>query len=275
MSNRAEELATLGYVIFPILPDEKRPLVKWSRESTCSLEVVREWWRDWPTDNVGINCGESGIVVIDLDSEGAARQFMSSWYRHEQDMPGLIVATRRGWHLYFESPIHGAIHNSAGRLGSGIDVRGQGGMVLAPGSVVRGTPYTVLRGTLEAVPPMPGWLYQKLAPKPPSLAQDRLKRSPKFVPRLPQAQAQLRQWCRKIITAPDGMQNNTINAAAHVLARDYSPPLDLDEVREELERAAEVGQHPVSRARPTIRSGLHVQWQGEDDGNRSHGPFPF
>ena len=128
-------------------------------------------------------------------------------------------------------------------------------MVLAPGSVVSGHLYTVLSGSLSSVPSLPGWLGRRLSPPPQRLAQARRKGTV-FGRSVRRAEQQLEQWCRKIEMAPDGAQNNTINAAAHVLARDYSPPLDPEEIRCQLEDAALRGRHPLSRARPTIRSGL-------------------
>ena len=267
MSNlgiQALDLVTMGYYIFPIAAGTKQPVVTWSTESTLDPAEVRTWWERWPEDNIGINTGLSGLAVIDLDNELAMEHFMALWDRHEPDLPQLVVATRRGWHLYFDAPRAG-VRNSAGRLGAGIDVRGSGGMVLAPGSVVAGTVYAVVSGSLRDVPPLPGWLERMLRPRQLSLSEERKRGMDRGVTNARQgmfrkneraARIQFDRWCDKIVNAPDGEQNNTINSAAHVLARDYADVFDREEVRCRLEQAAMEGHHPLSRARPTIHSGL-------------------
>lgn len=256
MSNRlpATALARLGYYIFPIRQDGKIPLVKWSTESTCSVLAVDSWWSSYPHDNIGIDTGRSGLLVVDLDSTEAALAFQELWDKHEPGEPSLVVATRRGWHLYFDATAR-HLRNTAGKLGCGIDTRGGGGMVIAPGSMVQGVPYEVVSGNLSDVPALPDWLYRRLRPKPQTVSQRREK-THLFKPSTFQAQRALRQWCAKIISAPHGEQNTRINLAAFVLGRDFCPPLDIDEVREQLQQAAEEGNHPRVRAVPTIRSGL-------------------
>ena len=70
------------------------------------------------------------------------------------------------------------------------------------------------------------------------------------------AQAKLAEWARQIERAPDGDQNKMINRAAHIVTRDFCPPLDPEEMRARLELAAEKGNHPEHRAEPSVRSGM-------------------
>ena len=36
------------------------PLMTWHR--------LDAWWKRWPSANVGLNCGGSGIIALDADS---------------------------------------------------------------------------------------------------------------------------------------------------------------------------------------------------------------
>jgi hypothetical protein len=275
---QALALVEMGYSIFPIQENTKIPAVKWSTQSTTDLDEVRDWWEDprLCNDNIGINCGESGCFVVDLDTQAHVDVFMKAWFRRESDPPRVIVETPRdGGHIYFEAPASSLnLGNTSGKLGAGMDTRGVGGMVLAPGSVINGRAYTVLRGTLSHLPPLPYWIIEKVRPKPLSLAEERRRAKSKWLVVSPyRAEAELRHWCDKVIHAPEGTQNNTINIAAFVLAKDYCPPLDPEEIRHALERAAREGHHPERRADGTIASGL-TRGLGNKEGDSGHDRQP-
>jgi hypothetical protein len=250
-------LAKLGYAIFPILPGTKLPAIPWKDNSTCNEEIIASWWREYPDDNAGINCGESSLLVVDVDSEDAMRALKRLWKSESTGLPwddAPTVATRRGWHLYFSQPRQ-PLGNSVSKLALGVDTRGAGGMVVAPGSVVKGVTYQLVSGDLSAVPLLPAWLEVKLRPK------LRPRREHRYVPGW-YAELELGLWEGKIISAPDGEQNNTINRAAYSLAMDRLPD-DVIETR--LGAAAEQGHHPRYRAAETIRSGIRAAEREEDD----------
>jgi hypothetical protein len=260
-SDMAFHLARLGYVIFPIMPGEKREtLFKWSIESTCDVNDVKDWWYNYPTDNIGINCGESSLLVIDLDGDEAEAAFSDLWlsngeyYYGSSDYSVPVIGTPHGWHLYFEMPSK-PLGNSASKLASGVDSRGVGGMVVGPGSEVEAGTYELIAGSLDLVPPLPGWLEGLLRPKAVRMTVKEMQRRKRM--RMPWlAEAELKKWCRKIEYAPNGKQNNTINNAAYALALECIPPLELEDVEQELLIAAEKGNHPRDRAEATVRSGL-------------------
>ena len=100
--------------------------------------------------NVAVRTGiESGLVVIDIDPQhGGSGTIRSLIANHSPLERGPVVRTGAGgWHLLFAHPGE-AIRNSAGtRLGAGIDVRGDGGYVIAPPVVTRAA--TCIAGTLR------------------------------------------------------------------------------------------------------------------------------
>lgn len=260
--SHAESLADLGFYLFPVEPGGKTPLVRWSTMSVFSLAEVTAWWEEFPEDNIGINCGESGIIVVDLDSVVARDDFAQLWLEKEEAdlrkarMP--VIKTRRGWHLYFDQPLDGVrLGNTASKLAPGIDTRGKGGMVVAPGSVVSGFEYRVLTGDLGKLPRLPEWLQEMLTPKRPVMDMKELRRRKRLRwPKL--AHAELQRRCQLIVHAPDGEQNTRIHQAAFFLGLECVPPLDPEDVRAALEEAADTGNHPPERSRPTIDSGLRA-----------------
>ncbi|WP_461367561.1 bifunctional DNA primase/polymerase, partial [Candidatus Darwinibacter acetoxidans] len=133
----ALELWRSGFSVIPAHPGGKRPLVPWieyqSRKPT--EEEIRQWWQQYPNANIGIVTGKiSGIVVIDLDPDKGGNESGARIY--EQAPTDLIVKTGRGgYHLYCRYPEDvDHISNRVGLL-PGVDIRADGGYVVAPPSV--------------------------------------------------------------------------------------------------------------------------------------------
>lgn len=103
----------------------------------------------------------SGIFVVDLDSAEAVDAFSALGECPET----LTVQTPRGLHLYFEHPGGFHVGNSAGSLTKGVDVRGDGGFVVGPGSPHRsGGRYELAVDVAPA--PAPAWLLEWLRARP-------------------------------------------------------------------------------------------------------------
>ena len=153
----ALDAAGRGWHVFPLRPGTKVPAVRhWEHEATTDAEQIKELWsaelrrRDgWyvlEPRNVGIACGPSGLVVLDLDLAKPSQdrtRWPVQWREHDvwsgadvltmlaaragQSVPETyVVATPSGGrHLYFAAPDDVPVRNSTGRLGPMIDVRGQ------------------------------------------------------------------------------------------------------------------------------------------------------
>ena len=89
-------------------------------------------WFSRESNNIGIVTGKiSGIVVVDLDSE-AAQEFAKN--NRFPDTPS--VKTPKGYHLYYKYPDNFEVRNFQKRDDlPNIDLRGDGGYVVAPPSV--------------------------------------------------------------------------------------------------------------------------------------------
>jgi len=122
-------------------------------DATIDPQVIKAWWARWPDAGVGIRTGSaSGLVVIDVDpAHGGQASFNALLQDHGglRQVPLRVRTGGDGWHLYFAHP-GGSLPNDAGRrLGPGLDVRGDGGYVVAPPSIHQSTkPYRWVGGHL-------------------------------------------------------------------------------------------------------------------------------
>ncbi|WP_312490154.1 bifunctional DNA primase/polymerase [Sphingomonas sp.] len=127
--NKFSNLSELGFSVFPVLYGDKKPALPWKafQTSRASAEDIDLW--DAGEFNVGIACGRiSNLLVVDVDSSEAQALYDTF------DAPCTpTVKTARGRHYYFQMPA-GELRNRA-HIGSvALDVRGEGGYVVGPGS---------------------------------------------------------------------------------------------------------------------------------------------
>jgi len=132
----ARALAEKGLAIFPCLPRDKRPATPHGlKDATTDPIEIENWWHQNPNYNVAIATGAvSGIFVIDLDGADAEAELRNLEARHAE-LPATVESiTGRGRHLFFKCP-EKPLRSSAGKIASGIDVRANGGYVVAPPSI--------------------------------------------------------------------------------------------------------------------------------------------
>lgn len=145
-------LGRKGFRVFPIEVDAKRPAHEgWQKQATTDPVKIDRLWRD-PFGaaipyNVGVATG-AGVVVLDVDvkaGRGGLENLEDLKTRFGLDDETLTVRTPSGGlHLYFNSTGF-SIGNSVSRIAPGLDVRGEGGLVVGPGSTVGDAAYTVER----------------------------------------------------------------------------------------------------------------------------------
>lgn len=270
--------AAHGWHVLPLTPTGKQPAIEaWEARATTDLARIRACWATGRY-GVGIACGPSRLLVVDLDVPKPGATPATEWRR-----PGIVdgrdvlaalcetagqpwpdthtVATASGGlHLYYRQPAGTRLGNSHGRLGWLIDTRGHGGQVVAAGSTVAGRPYTVLDDRDPA--PLPAWLTQRLtttmetASTPPTV-QLRTGRAGAY------AQAALDTQTDHVRGAAEGQRNATLYMAAQNLGQ-LIPGGILDEptARAALLAAAEVhvgvNDFTHAEANRTITSGLRA-----------------
>lgn len=130
MMQHALHYLRMGFPVIPLKPKSKEPLILWTEfQKRLPAEAeVRSWWQKWPSANVGLVTGSvAGIAVVDLDglvgiAEGQRLGLMSP----------AISQTGNGQQLFYKHT-GGTICNAVKKY-PGIDIRGDGGYVVAPPS---------------------------------------------------------------------------------------------------------------------------------------------
>ncbi len=118
-----------GFYVFPLKPKSKAPLTpNGFKDASNDPEIVKAWWKKHPNANVGIATGEiSDLIVIDVDGE------------YPDTFPAIPktarVKTKKGYHLYLKYPQGQMIKSRAKIDGYDVDVRANGGYIVAPPSI--------------------------------------------------------------------------------------------------------------------------------------------
>jgi hypothetical protein len=149
---QALEYVRRGWPVFPCRPGTKEPATRHGfHDATTDPEQIRSWWQRVPAANLAIATGHPGPDVLDVDHHGPVGSGFAAFNQLKQaglvDGAHLIVATpSRGFHAYFVGSAQ-----PSGRLPRHhLDFKASGGYVLAPPSVVGGTPYRLVRAQPEA-----------------------------------------------------------------------------------------------------------------------------
>jgi Bifunctional DNA primase/polymerase, N-terminal/Primase C terminal 1 (PriCT-1) len=145
-------------------------------DATTNEDQIREWWAAWPNANIGVACGAaSGLLVVDIDdgSDGAGSLSLFELEKLNGALPSTLMSlTGTGRHIYFRYPGR-AITNSVSKIGIGMDVRCDGGYVVAPPSLhATGAMYRWANQGTDVVDP-PGWLVGLVCEDKPGQAQER------------------------------------------------------------------------------------------------------
>jgi len=114
----------------------KHPAVQWKTWAIAPTAqmIDQQWARHGGAANIGISCGPSNLVVLDEDAPGEIERWCVT---HSVTLPDTYtVTTGRGRHLYFgwdhTTKRIGNVPKATG--GFKLDVRGDGGYVVAEGS---------------------------------------------------------------------------------------------------------------------------------------------
>ena len=209
-------------------------LSAWQRKATTDPQQIRRWWSREPRANIGIATGElSGLLVLDVDV-GDGKPGLASLgeleARHGARPRTWEVQTGGGGlHVYLRHPGGDRrIGNRAGIL-PGLDLRGDGGYVVAPPSLhASGRRYTWLEaGDAPEVPAPAGWLLAVLDAvdeKPGDRrrhngAARRGGGATTGGPSTPYGRAAMEDECRALAEAPKGTRNHALNRSAFSLAQ--------------------------------------------------------
>lgn len=263
----ALDYAAVGLHVFPLEANGKRPDGRLAphglHDATADAGQIRAWWRKTRDANVGIATGEvSGIVVLDVDGpEGLdAWDALMTDGREEIASSFLVTTPRGGVHVYLAHPGR-PVPNSAGKLAPNVDVRGDGGYVVAPPSQLedgrRWRQWTGqgcegwIDGTAQLAP-MPEWVSPLVRPE--SVRRTGTLRRPGGSS---YANTALDAECGRVALAPVGQRNDTLNRAAFNLGTLIGArEIGQETVVERLLEAAHRAGLRDDEAEATLASGL-------------------
>lgn len=172
--------ARRGWRVVPVPAGRKVPTITaWQREGTTDEARIRHWWTQAPDHGIGIVCGAaSGLWVLDVDvADGkAGDETLAELVDAYGALPDTytVVTGSGGLHIYFAwdgTPIR---NSASGKLGLGLDVRGEGGFVVAPPSLhASGNRYEVEHSAPDHLATAPAWLVGML-----TVDEERPERAP-------------------------------------------------------------------------------------------------
>jgi len=206
--------------------------------ATADEATIRRWWQQFPHANVATPTG-GWCVVLDVDPRHGGDDALAELERVHGPLPETaeVVTGGGGRHVYFERPAV-PIRNSAGKVGPGLDIRGEGGYVLLPPSRhISGGIYLdeIVHPLFDTRPaPMPQWLVTLASATPTNNGP---------MPRTAD------EWRAKLAGAPEGQRRSVaLEIAGHYLglrlareeveqillnyARQCAPPFPEREARE-------------------------------------------
>jgi len=198
-----------GWSVIPLRPKDKRPAIRWQEYQCRRAEPVqiRKWLQQWPNANIAIVTGEiSGILVLDIDPKHGGDESLRGLESVHDPLRRTVEAASGGGgrHVYFAHP-GGFIGNKVA-VWPGIDLRGDGGYIVAPPSLhPSGRQYTWIpdhEPEHVQLAPMPVWLLD-------AVTEDRRKRH-----------HSAGYWRERVRThVQEGERNNTIaSLSGHLLA---------------------------------------------------------
>lgn len=199
------------------------------KDASNDKETIRRWLDGGR--NVGIATGAiSGFFVLDIDIDKDGMESLRGLEAIHGKLPRTWtqVTGSGGYHLLFQHP-GGKVKNSVCHLGAGLDVRGDGGYIVAPPSNhLSGKNYTWMYrpGGEFALADSPQWLLDLIAndkkqqpEKPPPPAPSSAPSSAPMPWEIaPYARKALDQECQAVASATEGTRNNALNKAAIKLA---------------------------------------------------------
>ncbi|MGW3487089.1 bifunctional DNA primase/polymerase [Streptomyces sp. NPDC001054] len=275
----ALDAAARGWHVFPLRPGGKPPAlhgeklcprtgectaghVKWEQRATTAPDRIRAAWSR-AAFNVGIACGPSGLLVVDLDvpkdnsssdAPCGATTFRALCERAGHAVPDTyrVRTATGGTHLYFTVPPGVRLANTASTVADSVDTRACGGYVVAAGSTTPAGNYEPLNASEPA--PLPAWLLSILQPVPaPSGAPLRLP----AVDGSRAALAALERECAMVAAAPEGARNMTLNRSAFKVGRFVAwGDLPRHVAEDAFQGTGEAAGLTAAECRTTIRSAL-------------------
>jgi hypothetical protein len=219
VSEAIDDYTARGWSVIPIRTRDKRPLVRWQefQYRRPRVEEVHAWFSDWPEAGIGIVTGAvSRLVVLDIDSWHGGDMSLERLEQQYDRLPTTVecLSGGGGRYPYFAHP--GGLVRSKVGLAPGVDLRGDGGYVVAPPSLhASGLRYGWAgdrRPEMADLAPLPDWVLRQAVEEP---------------GRLGHPSSHWRRLVREGVR--EGERNNTMaSLAGHLLRRGVDPSVAME-----------------------------------------------
>jgi len=177
------ELSTIGkaaltiakehsWRVFPCSPLNKGPMIPKHegghgfKDASAEPDIITAWWVKYPNAMIGVATGAaSGFFAVDLDRKENMGDGLATWRQWEMDIEASPIATRQhktpstGRHLLFRY-VPGVGSVPLGKIGEGVEIKGDGGYIIVPPSVMSSG--QVYEGNNKDVSDAPDWFLDKL-----------------------------------------------------------------------------------------------------------------
>lgn len=304
---QALSLVKRGFFIFPIEEEGKIPRdgFHWRTRATQDEKFIRSMFfmpgeLNLPRPcNLAISCGPSEIIAIDLDvkdpEKNGIKNFKKMEAKYGKTKTLTVTTASGGRHLYFRNT--GEFGNSAGLLAPGIDTRGIGGYVIAPGSYVvddKGRYEGEYRFDDPDVPiaDLPEWLADLLMS---TRHKPRAAKGAVEVEDAPEDIKEAKRWLledAEPAVEGSGGDHITFATAAHLrdqgcsrdtaleLMLDHwndecSPPWDADELAEKVDNAFRYSRNPTGHSSVTKDVSIEDEFGKQERGKTPIGIVRF
>lgn len=154
-----------GWSVVPLRHGLKLPLIPWLefQHRLASEDEIRSWFDEWPDANLAVVTGRiSGLAVLDCDPRNRGDESLRALETERGALPDTVEAVTGGGgrHLYFATG-QAPVRNRVG-FAPGLDLKGEGGLVVAPPSIhPSGGRYAWRKGRAPGeivLAPLPDWL---------------------------------------------------------------------------------------------------------------------
>lgn len=233
---------------FPVKRQGKSPLCQNGfKSATMDRVVLQEWNKKFPDCNIGIPTGTiNNIFVVDIDGEIGAKSLIALENIYGKlDAPTVI--TGKGKHLYFKMPENTNIKSSVSKIANHIDIRANGGYVVAPPSIhENGNCYKWLNFDFsQDFPTAPQWLIDVISNS---------------------AETKFEDLLEEIATASEGMRNTTLLGNAIKICNSANKQfLDMENIKNNIIDAGIASG--LSRAESTRTVNNAMRFSGKYNNN--------
>jgi bifunctional DNA primase/polymerase-like protein/uncharacterized protein DUF3987 len=278
--------ADAGFAVFPCQTNKKpQQGIVWNEVSSTKPDTIKAWWRGFPDSIVGIDLRKSDLIVIDCDRHDKEKDGVEAFKKLAIDNNEVLEnhpitkTLSGGEHHYFKQQPNEKLGNGQGSLPGGINVRGAGGYVIAPGSRTDAgswEPDEYAPGLEESlrsnmIPVLPEWLFAILKqpkvsaslPVPASPNRPPMLSASSGVRELAFADAALEGMRAEFAGLGQGNRNNALNGIAfrlgRLVARGWLSASDVESML--MNACASNGllqEDGQKQCRDTIRSGLEA-----------------